>query len=114
MGSMKNFEHYKVGRSDGDNYILPYAKLDFILQHNKIAIIEEEFETEYTAYQYMVKDGWELMISETVNRGPDDPKYVMKRVIGPGMYQNLKSIKKTYLDKYSRNPKQPLEPKYEN
>ena len=85
--------------------------MNFLFAHNKIALIEKETEKEYLTYQYQVEDGWELLVTKT---GGTDPTFNLYRLKNSGKDKVLlKGIKKTYLDKYSKNPKQPLEPEFE-
>ena len=81
------------------------AKLDFLFAQNKIAIIEKETEDTYEVYQYLIKDGWKLMISKNSNPSSSEPSWILKKIEESGKQIPLKGVKKTYLDKNSKHPK---------
>ena len=82
------------------------AKLNFIWAHNKVAIIEQENRLDYVTYQYMVEDGWKLLVCKNDQKiNPDDPTWILKRVEPSGERVCLAGKKKIYFDAKSKNPK---------
>merc|ERR1711976_233943 len=82
IGTTKDFEHFKILRY-GDNLKLPKAKLNFVWAHNKLAIVANETDEDYLADQYLVENGWSLMICKNENGNPDDPEnqtWTLKRL----------------------------------
>ena len=82
------------------------AKLNFIWAHNKVAIIEQENELDYVTYQYLVEDGWNLVLSKNEQKfNSDDPTWILKRIETSGEQVCLPGKKKRYLDAKCKTPK---------
>ena len=79
--------------------------MNFIWAHNKVAIIEQETKDDYLAYQYMVQNGWKLLIGRNEKVSPDDPKWTLKRIEPSGKLISLEGKRKIYYDKNSKCPK---------
>ena len=81
------------------------GQLNFMWAHNKVAIIEQETRDDYLTYQYMVQNGWKLLIGKNEKVNPEDPTWTLKRVEPSGELISLEGKRKVYYDKDSKNPK---------
>lgn len=81
------------------------GKLNFLWAHNRVAIIEQETKDDYLTYQYMVQNGWNLLVCKNEKVNPEDPTWTLKRIEPSGKLIALEGKRKLYQDKDSKNPK---------
>ena len=70
-----------------------------------MALIEKETRETYEATQYLVQDGWKLLIAKNPNPLPNGPKLMLKRIKDSGEQVTLRGTSKIYLDKFAKQPK---------
>ena len=80
--------------------------LPFKFVQNKIAIVEQENETErnYVAMQYLIENDWDLVLTKCMDQEAEKT-WELKQKIAGGKLRDLVGIRKVYHDHNAKNPK---------
>ena len=124
LGSTKDFQHYIIKQGRGNNLKMPQgmfmmvflekkliglisAKLSFIWANNKLALIEEESNQDYRAFQYHIEEGWKVLIGKNENTGPSEPTWSLFRIKGSEGSERklLQSVRQFYQRSNEHNPR---------
>ena len=98
MGDTKSFEHYLLNSTNIS------IILRFKLRRNKIAIVEQENETDYITMQYMIKKDWNLEVTKCMGQEAGKT-WNLKQKLADGQLRDLVGVRKIYYEKYCKNPK---------
>ena len=79
--------------------------MPFKFVQNKIAIVEQENETDYVAIQYWIENDWNLVLTKCEEQEAEK-KWVLKQKIA-GQLCELVGRRKVYYDNRAKNPKNP-------
>merc|ERR1719414_1360051 len=93
IGSPKDFEHFKLNH-EKNNMKIANCKLNFKWLDNKLAVVEQETNAEYIAYQYFIRNKWALKV--TKNQENQGPKWILKKENENGAYITLFGKQKSY------------------
>ena len=81
------------------------GKLPFKWLNNKLAVVEEETDAEYIAYQYFIRNKWTLKVIQNPNPGP---KWILKKKNENGDFVTLFGKQKSYPECKEKIPKRIL------
>ena len=81
------------------------GKLPFKWLNNKLAVVEEETNAEYIAYQYFIRNKWALKVIQNPNPGP---KWILKKKNENGDFVTLFGKQKSYPECKEEIPKRIL------
>ena len=93
MGDTKSFERYLLNHENS------FIKLPFKLRRNKIAIVEQENETDYITMQYLIKKDWNLEVTKCEDQEAGKT-WNLKQKLADGQLRDLVGVRKIYYEKY--------------
>ena len=66
-------------------------------------MIEKENAFDYITKQYLIEDGWNLVVTKGMD--PEESPWKMQQKMSDGQLRDLVGYRKVYLDKNSKIPK---------
>ena len=66
-------------------------------------MVEKDITTDYITMQYLIEDGWNLVITKGMD--PEESPWQMQQKMSDGQLRDLVGYRKVYYEKNCKNPK---------